>query len=119
MAWSEFGNEVSASGTFAVIYLDATNTENATRSLAETFRFSLDDDHGAHYAELSDGNGMVAAGAAQQARRDPLTAAIVPRGTTHALLIFDVAADAAPVTLVIHDAGLFSSDAVTVDSSVP
>jgi hypothetical protein len=117
LTWSEFGNRLAPSGVFWVLWVDAKNLRNESRGLQGTLDWELVDDHSAHYSEISAANPVSLAGFVRLQDRDTLNANVTPRAVTHPLLVFDVAADAQPVQLLVKSAALFSGDQVVFDLS--
>jgi hypothetical protein len=115
LTWSQFNNQLSPSGLFWVIWVDAKNLKNASRGLQGELEWVLVDDHGAQYAEISDANPVSVPEFVRLQGRDPLRSNVTPRAVTHPLLVFDVAADAQPVQLIVKSGALLSSDQATFD----
>lgn len=112
ITWSNLGNSFKASGKFWVLWVDAKNEANESRSVEGTLQFSLVDDRGATYNDLSSGNEAQMKAFAILEERDPLNANTTPRAATRPILVFDVAADAHPIELIIKNPGFFSDDEV-------
>ena len=110
--WSDFGNAFKPSGKFWLLWLDARNDENTSRSLASTITFRLLDDHKAEYKELSDANAFSMSEFARLQHVDALSAGATPRAVQHVITVFDVASDTQPLQLVIENSGLLSGEEV-------
>jgi hypothetical protein len=88
----------SPSGKYWLIFLQAHNMRNASRSLWDSLDFELVDSRGAKYDYSSDPSLVLFS----TDGRDDLTRVIAPRGSTDTTLLFDVAADASPKTLSFY-----------------
>ncbi len=115
LRYSEAGESYSTKGRFWLIWADGRNTQNSTRSLNDDFTWQVRDDRGAHYAELGQDGVDHIATAVQLIGREPLDTAVLPRSLVHPLLLFQVAADARPVELVITN----DESRVTVRFTLP
>ena len=101
------------SGKFWLLYIEANNGKNESRSLKESIDFNLLDDRGATYDELSKDHG----GLLGVEGHGQLNELITPRGHTNPVLVFDVASDATPKELVVKDNALLSSGEAHFDLS--
>jgi hypothetical protein len=101
LVYDATGHAYRPSGQYILLWVDARNLANESRTLQDTLIWLLTDDHKADYREMwSNTDGTTQENVAQaisQEGRDPLYANVTPRGVTHTLLIFDVAADARPL----------------------
>jgi hypothetical protein len=100
--WSNVGNGFEASGVYRLFWVDAKNLTNGTRVIWNDIGWILVDDHGTQYREMAKIEEYAMNAFATLQGRDPQDVSTVPRATAHLLLVFDVAADAAPVQLVMH-----------------
>jgi hypothetical protein len=100
--WSNVGNGFEASGVYRLFWVDAKNLTNGTRVIWNDIGWILVDDHGTQYREMAKDEAYAMNAFATLQGRDPQDVGTVPRATAHLLLVFDVAADAAPVQLVMH-----------------
>lgn len=91
-----------ANGLYWLLYVDAANLENQSRTLENTIDWVLVDDHDAVYAERARDNPFTFGDVAEYLGRSALNYGVTPRGLTHPVLIFDVAADAKPAYLIIQ-----------------
>ncbi|HYP40511.1 MAG TPA: hypothetical protein VEX13_09135, partial [Chloroflexia bacterium] len=95
------GVSYAPSGTFWLIWIDARNDGDATRSLGQTVDFLLKDNNGNLYTELSGhGTGRDTREIARIFGRDYLNARVAPGGVTRTLLVFDVPSGATPTELM-------------------
>jgi len=100
LVYSAIGQWYRPSGQFVLLWVDARNLANTSRTLRDTLLWGLEDDHKADYAEqwtdTSEKDQENLTQFIAREGRSPLYANVTPRGITHALLIFDVAADTQP-----------------------
>jgi hypothetical protein len=110
--WTDYGNYLISNGHFWVVYFDAKNTYNGTRTLDSTLDFTLYDDHGASYPNVGSGiyNTYEMGEYAQRQGRDGLEYGVTPRDIAHPLLVFDIATDSVPAFLEIR--GAYGGDIV-------